>query len=111
VRYIIKVDPRLRIEEPQKLPIMPEVVYLNGPITPETAAAVRQDLEVGESNAIAADQEILPLVIDSPGGDIYALLSIIDAMDACSLPIATVVEGRAFSAAAVGRAKTEGGDF
>jgi ATP-dependent Clp protease, protease subunit len=40
-------------------------------------------------------------VIDSYGGDVYALLSMIDTIRACSIPVATIVEGKAMSCGAV----------
>ena len=46
-------------------------------------------------------QSILPVVIDSPGGDVYSLLSMIDALNNSGLEIVTVCTGKAFSAASV----------
>jgi hypothetical protein len=42
----------------------------------------------------------VPVEIDSCGGDVYALLSMISAIDACPVPVATIVSGLAASAAA-----------
>jgi len=101
MRCIVKVDPRLRIESPQDLPVAPRVVYLSGSVEESTAAELRRNLEEAESHAIAAGHDIIPLVIDTYGGDIYATFSIVDAMQACSLPIATIAEGKVMSAGAV----------
>ena len=46
-------------------------------------------------------QKILPVIIDSPGGCVYSLLSLIDTFQNCGLEIITVCTGRAFSAASV----------
>jgi len=101
MRYVIKSDPRLQIESPYELIAAPEVVYFTGEITEETGGFFRRDLEVAEHNAIAAGQEILPVCIDSAGGCLYSLMGMIDAMEACSIKLATVVESKAMSAGAV----------
>jgi len=102
MRYIINSDPRLGIEEPWNLTCTPEIIYFRGEINEETASNFRRDLEVAEGNALNAGQKILPICIDSFGGDIYSLLSMIDAVDAIdpNITIATVIEGKAMSAAA-----------
>lgn len=46
-------------------------------------------------------QTIIPVVIDSYGGDPYALLGMIAAIDAARLPVATIVEGKAISCGAM----------
>lgn len=46
-------------------------------------------------------QSILPIIIDSPGGCVYSLLSMIDALNNSGLEIITVCTGKAFSAASV----------
>lgn len=101
MRYIINCDPRLQIDKPCELIAAPEIVYFAGEINEETATLFRRDIEVAEHNALAAEQEILPVCIDSPGGCLYSLMGMIDAMDACSVTLATVVESKAMSAAAV----------
>lgn len=42
-------------------------------------------------------QPIIPIVIDSYGGQVYSLLRMIDAINASSIPVATIVEGKAMS--------------
>jgi ATP-dependent Clp protease protease subunit len=101
MRYIINIDPRLRIEEPHMQPGAPEIIYFAGEITEESANAFRRDLEIGEYSAITAGQEVLPICFDTSGGCLYALMGMIDAMDACRVKLATVVESKAMSAGAV----------
>ncbi len=101
MRYIINVDPRLQIDEPYTLPAAPEVVYFIGEVTEESANGFRRDMEVAEHNAVRAEQEILPVCFDTPGGCLYALMGMIDAMDACRIKLATVVESKAMSAGSV----------
>lgn len=101
MRYIINSDPRLGIEKPYELLAAPEIVYFAGEITDESAVLFRRDMEIAEHNALAAGQEILPVCIDTPGGCLYSLNGMVDAMEACSVKLATVVESKAMSAGAI----------
>jgi len=55
----------------------------------------------GVSRARENKQPFLPIVIDSYGGEVYALMSMIDTLDMCTMPIVTVVQGKAMSCGAV----------
>jgi ATP-dependent protease ClpP protease subunit len=101
MRYVIKIDPRLQIEEPLTQPAAPEVIHFSGEITEESAGFFRRDIEAGEYNAITAGQEILPVCFDTGGGCLYSLMGMIDAIDACRIKIATVIESKAMSAGAI----------
>jgi len=46
-------------------------------------------------------QKVIPVVIDSYGGQVYSLMSMISAIKHAELPIATIVEGKAMSCGAV----------
>ena len=52
------------------------------------------------SAAQSSGQDIIPIIIDSSGGCVYCLFSMVDAIEKCSMPVATIVEGKALSAAA-----------
>lgn len=62
-------------------------------------AARRFAAEVAQVKA--SGQPILPISIDSPGGDAYALLSMIDTIEATGLPTLTLASGKAMSAGAI----------
>ena len=51
--------------------------------------------------AHSSGQKVIPVVIDSYGGQVYALMSMIASIRASELPIATIVEGKAMSCGAV----------
>lgn len=57
------------------------------------------------SNRMAAaqstGQKVVPVVIDSYGGQVYSLMSMISAINSSELPVATIVEGKAMSCGAV----------
>ena len=46
-------------------------------------------------------QKVIPVVIDSYGGQVYSLMSMIAAIRASELPVATIIEGKAMSCGAV----------
>ena len=46
-------------------------------------------------------QKVIPIVIDSYGGQVYSLMSMISNIKASELPIATVIEGKAMSCGAI----------
>ena len=46
-------------------------------------------------------QQVIPVVIDSYGGQVYSLMSMISAIKHAEIPIATIVEGKAMSCGAI----------
>ena len=46
-------------------------------------------------------QNLIPIVIDSYGGEVYSLMSMIAAIKDAEIPVATIVEGKAMSCGAV----------
>ena len=46
-------------------------------------------------------QKIIPVIIDSYGGQVYSLMSMISTIKNSELPIATIVEGKAMSCGAI----------
>ena len=50
---------------------------------------------------LGSGQKVIPIVIDSYGGQVYSLMSMISAIESADLPVATIVEGKAMSCGAV----------
>jgi len=46
-------------------------------------------------------QKVIPVVIDSYGGQVYSLMSMIASIKSSTIPIATIIEGKAMSCGAV----------
>lgn len=46
-------------------------------------------------------QSVVPIVIDSYGGQVYSLMAMISAIKASRIPVATIVEGKAMSCGAI----------
>lgn len=74
----------------------PVVVNLTDEIDSDTATAVAIQLRKAEDNG----QTFVPFYIDSPGGSVYGLLSIVESMRRCKIPIYTFTSGLAASCAA-----------
>ena len=53
------------------------------------------------SDAHNTGQPVIPIVIDSYGGQVYSLMAMISEIEHSELPIATIVEGKAMSCGAV----------
>jgi ATP-dependent protease ClpP protease subunit len=102
MRYNLNADKRIKL--PTKTLgeafCFPAYVSFVGEFNEDSAKKFRDSLEMAENVAKEAEQEIIPIVIDSYGGTVYALLSMIDAIKNCSLPVATIVESKAMSCGA-----------
>lgn len=100
---MIKSDSRLFIDlhKISEIGHLPAFVKVSGAITEESAQAFRSQLNQAEVLAQAAKQDMIPILIDSYGGDAFGCLAMIDSIKACSLPVATIVEGKAMSAGAI----------
>jgi ATP-dependent Clp protease protease subunit len=53
------------------------------------------------SAAHSTGQSIIPIVIDSYGGQVYSLMSMVANIKASKIPVATIVEGKAMSCGAL----------
>ena len=60
-----------------------------------------KEFESRISAAHNTGQSVIPVIIDSYGGQVYSLMSMISAIKSSELPIATIVEGKAMSCGAV----------
>lgn len=53
------------------------------------------------NDAVDCEQKILPIIIDSFGGDVYSLIEMMGCIEDCDLIVATIVNGKAMSAGAM----------
>ena len=90
---ITKVSPLLKEAELHKQPI---VIVVNK-FDEKSASDFRRSMSAAHNTG----QEIIPVIIDSYGGQVYSLMSMISAIRSSELPIATIVEGKAMSCGAV----------
>lgn len=74
----------------------PEVILVNE-FTEKSAKEFRE----GMKKAHNTGQDIIPVVIDSYGGYVHSLISMIDTIEESSLPVATIAIGKAMSCGAM----------
>ena len=60
-----------------------------------------EDFRNKMSMAQNTGQKVVPVVIDSYGGQVYSLMSMISTIKASPLPVATIVQGKAMSCGAI----------
>jgi ATP-dependent Clp protease protease subunit len=95
MKTIITKDPYIR-PSVQDLITAPVVIRV-GDITERCAL----DFSKSISEAYNTGQPIIPVVIDSYGGDVYALLSMLSDIESSPLPVATIGVGKVMSAATI----------
>jgi len=101
MKYNINIDPKIKIKNMEEHSNVPIYLRFTGDVSEESAEKFCEELESAEDMALRSGQEIIPIIINSFGGDVYALLSMVDQINSCKVPIATIVEGKAMSAGAV----------
>ena len=95
MRIIINKDPYIKgsIKDLIESPVIIRV----SEITELTAKEFSKQM----TDAYNTGQDVIPIVIDSFGGDAYALLSMLSDIESSKLPIVTVCVGKAMSAGAI----------
>ncbi len=93
MKFKSKISPLIKEFELRKSPIIIRVNKFN-----EEAAKKFIDSMAAAHNT---GQDIIPVVIDSYGGEVYSLMAMIAAINDAELPVATIVEGKAMSCGAI----------
>jgi ATP-dependent Clp protease protease subunit len=63
----------------------------------ESAQAFQEQMDAAQTTG----QKVIPVVIDSPGGGVMALMRMIDTIQNSKIPVATIAMGKAMSCGAV----------
>lgn len=92
----IEVDPRIKVKNLVDLIEQPIVIRLKK-FNEESTDKFSEDL----NKAHETGQPIIPIVVDSYGGQVYSVLGMIAELQNVQLPVATIVESKAFSAGAI----------
>jgi ATP-dependent Clp endopeptidase proteolytic subunit ClpP len=87
------VDGRFKEVKLRSHPVTIQVEKFNSEAAREFSSAMAAAHNTG--------QEIIPIVINSPGGEVYSLMAMISEIKNSELPVATIVEGKAMSCGAV----------
>jgi ATP-dependent protease ClpP protease subunit len=93
MKHKVEISPLIKTIELRKAPVIIRVNKFDE----ESAKNFSLDM----AQAHNTGQKIIPVVIDSYGGQVYSLMSMIAAIRDAELPVATIVEGKAMSCGAV----------
>ena len=93
MKWTSKVSPLLKEYELRKPPVIVRVNKFDEESAKKFSDSIAQAHNTG--------QKVIPVVIDSYGGQVYSLKTMISAIKHSELPIATIVEGKAMSCGAV----------
>jgi ATP-dependent Clp protease protease subunit len=93
MKWTTKISPLIKEVELRKSPVIVTVNTFDEKSAKEFQQQVAQAHNTG--------QRIIPVIIDSYGGQVYSLMSMISAINHAELPVATIVEGKAMSCGAI----------
>lgn len=93
MKWTTKISRLLKEVELRKSPV---IVHVNK--FDEKSA---KDFQTHMAQAHNTGQKVIPVVIDSYGGEVYSLMSMISAIKHAELPVATIIEGKAMSCGAI----------
>ena len=89
MHWTTNIDPKIRELELRHNPVMIRVNKFNEDAATDFAQKMAMAHNTGQS--------IIPVVIDSYGGEVYSLMSMISSIRNSEIPVATIVEGKAMS--------------
>ena len=93
MHWTSKIDPKIKEIELRKQPVIIRVNKF------DEEAAKKFALEM--ATAHNTGQKVIPVVIDSYGGQVYSLMAMISSIKHSELPVATIIEGKAMSCGAI----------
>jgi ATP-dependent Clp protease protease subunit len=93
MKWTTKISPLIKEIELRKSPV---IVTVNK-FDEKSAKDFQQQISLAHNTG----QKIIPVVIDSYGGQVYSLMSMISAIKHAEIPVATIVEGKAMSCGAI----------
>lgn len=92
----IEIDHRIKVKNITDLIEQPIIIRLKK-FNEESTDKFSEDL----SKAHETGQPVIPIVVDSYGGQVYTLLGMISEIQNCKIPVATICESKAMSAGAI----------
>jgi ATP-dependent Clp endopeptidase proteolytic subunit ClpP len=93
MHYITDISPLVKEMELRQ---DPTIITIND-FTEESAKKFQDQMSIAQNSG----QKVVPIEIDSFGGQVYSLMSMIAAIKASRIPVATVVQGKAMSCGAI----------
>jgi ATP-dependent Clp endopeptidase proteolytic subunit ClpP len=96
MKSTITVDPLIRWDRKMGLVEEPVIIRVKE-FTEESAESFEEDI----AKAHNTGQPVVPVLIDSYGGQVYSLLSMVSDIENSDIPIATICVGKAMSCGAI----------
>ena len=96
MRNNIKIHPKLCIPKLSEVYKEPISIFVNK-FDEDALAEFHDDLE----EAINTGQPVVPIIIDSYGGSSYGVIGMINLLESCPIPVATILISKAMSAGAL----------
>ncbi len=93
MNFITEVSPLIKTLE---LKVQPIIVVVND-FNEESANEFSEAISLAHNTG----QKVIPVIIDSYGGEAYSLLSMISCIKSSNIPVATIVKGKAMSCGAI----------
>lgn len=93
MKWTSTISPLIKEIELRKQPVIIRVNKF------DEDSANKFQLEVAQAHNTG--QKVIPVIIDSYGGQVYSLMTMISAIKHAEIPVATIVEGKAMSCGAV----------
>lgn len=93
MKWVSKISGLIKEIELRKSPVIVRVNKFDE----EAAKKFQQEVAMAHNTG----QKVIPIVIDSYGGQVYSLMAMISAIKHAELPVATIIEGKAMSCGAV----------
>lgn len=93
MNWTSSVSPLLKEYELRKSPVIVTVNEFNE----KAAKEFRNNMALAHNTG----QKVIPVVIDSYGGEVYSLMSMISTIKHSQKPVATIIEGKAMSCGAI----------
>lgn len=93
MKWTTKISPLIKEVELRKSPVIIRVNKFDDDHAKKFSDQIAQAHNTG--------QKVIPVIVDSYGGQVYSLMAMISAIKHSELPVATIVEGKAMSCGAV----------
>ena len=93
MNFLTEVSPLIKTLELKQEPV---IITINN-FDEESSAAFSEAVSIAHNTG----QKVIPVIIDSYGGQAYSLLSMISTIKSAVLPIATIVRGKAMSCGSI----------
>jgi len=96
MKNLLTIDPRLKLKKNDVPMDLPVVIHVN-----EFKEASAKTFSLDMQKAHQSGQPIIPIVIDSYGGQVDALIHMISEIQNAEVPVATICQGKAMSCGSI----------